>query len=104
MVVPHPHWPLFDLVIHSPRLEIRLAREHEFVELTEVIDAGIHDPATMPFSNPFTDEPLPERHRNSYQWWWRQRADWSPDAWAYDGVVFHEGCIIGVQSLMAKQF
>jgi RimJ/RimL family protein N-acetyltransferase len=103
-MAPHPHWPLFDLVVRSPRLEIRLAREHEFVELTELVDAGIHDPATMPFSHPWTDEPLPERHRNSYQWWWRQRAEWGPDAWAFDGAVLHEGHIIGVQSLMAKQF
>ncbi len=102
--MPHPNWPLFDLVIRSQRLEIRLAREDEFVELTEVVDAGIHDPATMPFTNPWTDEPLPERHRNSYQWWWRQRANWSPEAWTFDGVVFHEGRIVGVQSLQATQF
>jgi hypothetical protein len=63
----HPHWPLFDLVVRTPRLELRLAREDEFVELVQVIDAGIHDPATMPFTNAWTDTPIPQRQRDSYQ-------------------------------------
>ena len=73
----HPYWPLFDLVVRSPRLEIRLAREEEFVEKIELIDTGgIHDPATMTFSIAWTDTPLPQRHRDSYQWWWGQRTRW----------------------------
>jgi RimJ/RimL family protein N-acetyltransferase len=100
----HPHWPLFDLVVRSPRLELRLAREDEFIELVELIDAGIHDPATMPFSIPWTDAPLPQRQRDSYQWWWGRRAAWSPDDWTFDATVFLDGKIIGAQSIAGKQF
>jgi RimJ/RimL family protein N-acetyltransferase len=102
--MPHPHWPLFDLVIRTPRLEIRLAREEEFVDLVRLVDAGIHDPAVMPFSNPWTDAPTAERNRMSYQHWWRQRAEWSPDNWSFDGTVYSDGQVIGVQGIMAKQF
>ncbi len=99
-----PNWPLFDLVVRSPRLEIRLAREEEFPQLIELVDSGIHDPSTMPFTNPWTDTPVPQRNRDSYQWWWRQRAEWRPDAWAFDGGVYVDWQVIGVQSIMAKEF
>jgi RimJ/RimL family protein N-acetyltransferase len=97
-------WPLFDLVVRTPRLEIRLPREDEFAALLGVIADGIHDPATMPFTSPFTDRPLPERERESAQWWWRQRAEWSADRWSFTGAVFVEGQVIGVQDMMASHF
>jgi RimJ/RimL family protein N-acetyltransferase len=100
----HHSWPLFDLVIRTPRLEIRLARESEFEDLVAVIEGGIHDPASMPFTHPWTDDPPPQRNRDSYQWWWRQRADWSRDKWSFDGSVYLDGRVIGVQQLMATQF
>jgi RimJ/RimL family protein N-acetyltransferase len=100
----HPYWPLFDLVVRSPRLELRLAREEEFIEMVDLIDAGIHDPATMPFSIPWTDAPLPQRQRDSYQWWWGRRAAWRPEDWTFDATVFLDGTIIGAQSIAAKQF
>lgn len=100
----HPNWPIFDLVVRSPRLEVRMAREEEFPQIIEVIDAGIHDPGVMPFSIPWTDVPLPQRHWESYKWWWSQRAKWSVDDWTFEGVVFLDGQVIGAQSLNAKQF
>jgi RimJ/RimL family protein N-acetyltransferase len=97
-------WPLFDLVVRTPRLEIRLPREEEFAALLAVIDAGIHDPATMPFTSPFTDRPLPERRRESAQWWWRQRAEWSAEKWNLTGAVFVEGQVVGVQDMNGEHF
>jgi RimJ/RimL family protein N-acetyltransferase len=98
------YWPLFDLIVRTPRLEIRLPREDEFGALLAVIDEGIHDPATMPFTTPFTDRPLPARERESAQWWWRQRAEWSAEKWNFTGGVFVDGRVIGVQDMMASHF
>jgi RimJ/RimL family protein N-acetyltransferase len=97
-------WPLFGLVVRTPRLEMRLPREDEFGALNALIDAGIHDPATMPFTTPFTDVPAPQRARESAQFWWRQRAEWSPDKWSYTGAVYVEGQVAGVQGMMADHF
>jgi RimJ/RimL family protein N-acetyltransferase len=97
-------WPLFGLVVRTPRLEIRLPREDEFNALLAVIEEGIHDPTTMPFMTPFTDRPNPERARESAQWWWRQRAEWSADKWSYTGAVFVDGRVVGVQDMMADHF
>ena len=69
-----------------------------------VVDRGIHDPATMPFLFPWTDVPSPERERASLQFWWRSRADWSPDSWVFNGAVFVDGRPVGMQDMRAKTF
>ena len=64
---PGSFWPLFDLVVRTPRLELRLPREEEFAAIVDLVDAGIHDPATMPFFVPWTDlaaGPPPARPRS----------------------------------------
>ncbi len=100
----NPHWPLFDLRVRTPRLEIRLPTDEDQVQLIDVIDRGIHDPATMPFLNPFTDTPAPLRNRESLRWWWSRRANWSPDDWWFTGAVVVDGALVGVQDLSAKNF
>jgi hypothetical protein len=34
-------WPLFDLVVHTPRIELRLPSDDDFAPLIEVIDRGV---------------------------------------------------------------
>jgi RimJ/RimL family protein N-acetyltransferase len=97
-------WPLFELVVRTPRLEWRLPREDEFASLIEVVDAGIHDPGTMPFFIPWTDAEPPRRARETARWLWRHRADWTPEKWTFTGVVFVDRRPIGVQDLGAEHF
>jgi RimJ/RimL family protein N-acetyltransferase len=97
-------WPLFRLVVRTPRLEIRLPREDEFGAMLALVAAGIHDPATMPFTMPWTDRPSPERERESAQWWWRQRADWTAENWNFTGAVYVGGQVVGVQDINAEHF
>lgn len=98
------HWPLFDLRVVTPRLEIRMPRDDDLGGLLSEIQAGVHDPATMPFTQAFTDVPSPRRERESLQWWWRQRAEWAPESWNYCGAVFLDGEPIGVQDLIGRDF
>jgi RimJ/RimL family protein N-acetyltransferase len=97
-------WPLFDLVVRTPRLELRLLREEDFSNLVAVIDAGIHDPGTMPFFQPWTDSEPQQRAREAAQWMWRHRATWSPDNWTLNCGVFVDGKPVGVQDLGAVHF
>jgi len=99
-----PYGPLFDLRIRTTRLEIRLANDDDLYRLNEVADGGIHDPATMPFSIPWTDDPAPLRQRRSLQWWWSKRAQWSEEDWTFTGVVLVEGAPVGIQDLTAERF
>lgn len=100
----HPYWPLLDLRIKTPRLELRAPTEGDFVELVDVIRGGVHDVATMPFLVPWTDAPSPALERGSMQWWWRQWAEWSPEHWHLTAAVFVDGRPVGVQDLGAEQF
>jgi RimJ/RimL family protein N-acetyltransferase len=97
-------WPLFDLAVRTPRLEMRLPREDEFASLIELADGGVHDPETMPFFVAWTDLEPTERARSTAQWLWRQRAEWSPHKWTFTAVGFVDGRPIGVQDVSAEHF
>ncbi|MGC2486340.1 MAG: GNAT family protein [Acidimicrobiales bacterium] len=100
----NPFWPLFDLRIRTRRVEIRLPNDDDLAELARLALKGVHDPAFMPFLHAWTDEHSPQLERGLLQWGWRHRATWSPDDWSFNGAVLVDGDIVGVQSLMAKDF
>ncbi len=97
-------WPLFDLRVRTPRLELRLPREDEFPALVTLVDQGIHDPETMPFFVPWTDAEPDERAQATAQWLWGHRATWSPEKWTFTAAAFVEGDPIGMQDLEAQHF
>jgi RimJ/RimL family protein N-acetyltransferase len=101
---PTTFWPLFGLVVRTPRLELRLLREEHFADLVRLVDAGIHDPGTMPFFVPWTDVEPRRRAREAAQWMWRHRANWSPENWTLTCGAFVAGKPVGVQDLAAEHF
>jgi RimJ/RimL family protein N-acetyltransferase len=100
----HPLWPLYDLRVRTPALELRLPAEDELVVLCAVAQAGIHDPAFMPFYVPWTEKPSPRFEREFMQYHWGTRARWSPESWTLGLVVFRDGRPIGLQDLVADNF
>ncbi len=98
------YWPLFDLAVRTPRLELRLPREEEFAAIVAVVDQGIHEPGAMPFFVPWTDEEPRARAQAAAQWFWANRANWSPDKWTINAAAFVDGGPIGVQDLGATHF
>lgn len=99
------HWPLFGLRVTTPRIEVRYPDDELVVRLAELAAKGVHDPATMPFSIPWTDAPTGgEQERNSLQHFWRNRATWTTDEWRCSMAVLVDGEVVGVQDLFAKQF
>lgn len=105
----HPYWPLFDLVIRTPRLELRPPTDDDVVAIVALSDRGIHDPATMPFAVPWTDWEPPYRRRQTMQWWWRQRADLVPEKWILGLMASEIGpdgrrTLVGAQDVLADDF
>ena len=100
----HPHWPLWDLCIRTPRLELRPLHEPHLPALVELVSAGIHDPERMPFLQPFTDLPSPERERSNYQFVLGCWANWSAQRWVLPFGVFVDGELVGNQSIEADRF
>jgi RimJ/RimL family protein N-acetyltransferase len=102
--VTHPLWPLFDLRLTTGDLVLRLPTEAELPAFAAVSAAGIHPPDEMPFSIPWTDEPSPQRERDSYQWWMSARAGWKVEDWVLTLGVWVAGEPAGFQDLRGHEF
>ncbi len=104
----HPWWPLFDLRIRTPRLELRLPTDEDLLGLVEAARVGIHGPDERPFFHPWEMDPSPGMERNVLQWSWGCRGTWKPMAWALPliAVMLVDGheCIIGMQEINATNF
>lgn len=97
-------WPLFGLRICSPRLELRLVRDEDLPGVIDAALAGIHDPAVMPFSVPWTDAPREVLIRETAKHQWRSRTSVEPDNWTLNFVVRHDGVPIGIQDVTSRYF
>jgi RimJ/RimL family protein N-acetyltransferase len=102
--VTHELWPLYAIRLRTDRLELRLPDEAEIGQLSATARAGIHPAGEMPFGVAWSIKPSPRFEREFIQWHWKQRADWTPDAWSLELAVFLDGRSIGSQSLSARQF
>ena len=97
-------WPLFGLVLRTPRLELRVPGLDRLAELAELAAAGVHDPAVQPFVVEWTDAP-PERVAASVlKWQWRSWAGWLPENWSLNFVAIADGRVVGTQGLDAERF
>jgi RimJ/RimL family protein N-acetyltransferase len=98
-------WPLFDLRVSTPRLVLRYVTDELGEQLAELAARGIHDPATMPFSEPWTDVEPPELQRNTLRYLWRCRAETTSQQWHLNLAAHdRDGQLIGLCSLDAEEF
>lgn len=96
--------PMLGLRIIAGPLELRGITDDDLPALCDLAAAGIHDADRMPFFFPWTDAPAEELLRNTAQYHWRTRADFSPAAWALHLGVWRDGELVGTQGLETKDF
>jgi RimJ/RimL family protein N-acetyltransferase len=101
--VGHP-WPLFDLRLRTPRLELRLPTDDDLLALAALARAGVHAEPRSPFLVPWDEPPSPAFERQFLLHWWRVRGTWSPAAWTLGLSVVADGAVIGVQDMMGTDF
>lgn len=97
-------WPLFGLVITTPRLALTPVRDEHLPDLVDAVLAGIHDPAEMPFSVPWTDATRDVLITETARHQWRIRAGVTVDDWTINFAVLREGRVIGMQDLTSRRF
>ena len=102
--MPHPHWPLFDLVVRTPRITVRYLDDALGDQLAALAAQGVHDPEFMPFALPWTDVASPELERNALRWYWRCRAETDPDSWNLQFAVFEGDELVGTTAALADKF
>jgi RimJ/RimL family protein N-acetyltransferase len=98
------HWPLFDLEVHTPRLTLRYLDDALARQLVAVAARGVHDPAVMPFSIPWTDLPSPQMEREAMRFYWQTRAAVRPDSWNLQFAVLVDGEVVGACDVRAEHF
>jgi RimJ/RimL family protein N-acetyltransferase len=98
------HWPLRNLVLRTPRLELRPDDDAGLDELVAEAYAGVHPPEEMPFGVPWTDADPRFLGRGMLQHFWSQRAALTPESWAIHFLVRLDGRVIGTQRLGAREF
>jgi RimJ/RimL family protein N-acetyltransferase len=99
----HP-WPLFDLRLRTPNLELRLPTDDDLLELVRVAREGIIDAGQTAFLVPWHSLPSPAFERQFLLHWWGTRSRWSPTSWSLGLAVLENGRPIGVQDLLAEEF
>jgi RimJ/RimL family protein N-acetyltransferase len=100
----HPVWPLFDLRVVTPRLELRAIDDQLALELAQLAANGIHDPEFMPFAIEWTDVEGPQLLRNTMQYYWRCRAEWSPEKWTLNLAAIVDGQLVGTTGMISDHF
>jgi len=98
------HWPLYGLVLRTPRLEMRLPDNELLAELGELAAAGVHDPAVQPFTAEWTDGEPAELVRRVLQFHWGTWAAWRPEDWSLGLVAVEDGRVVGTQSVDGAGF
>jgi RimJ/RimL family protein N-acetyltransferase len=98
------HWPLRRLQLTTERLVLRQPDEEELAALADVAAAGVHQPGERPFLTPWTEVPPAERARHVLQGYWDDLASWTPQSWALQLGVFHDGVPLGIVALRATDF
>ena len=97
-------WPFAALRVTTPTVELRYPDDDDLVALMRLAAEGIHDPATMPFTEPWTRVESPEMERRGLQHHWLGRATLSRDDWRLAFVVRVGGEVLGTQAIQAKHF
>ena len=98
------HWPVFGLRLATPRLTLRPVTDDDLAELVDLAAAGIHDPAAMPFLQPWTDAPRAELIAETLRYHWRTRAASQPENWSVHFAVRSRGTLLGTQELSGEHF
>lgn len=98
------HWPLRDLVLRTPRLELRPDDDVGLDGLVEAAYAGVHPPEEMPFLVPWTEADPAYLGRGMLQYFWSERARLAPEKWSIHFLVRRDGRVIGTQGLSGTDF
>ena len=85
-------WPLHDLRLTTPDLELRGLTEAWALRLAQVVPADLEADPRLAHASPAADV---------LQAYWRNAGLWQPSSWVLQLVVLHDGEPIGLQGLEA---
>jgi len=103
-VMASSRWPLADLWLQTPELELRWPSLADLEALADLAAAGVHDPEVQPFMVAWTDASPGERARGTLQYHWSSWGSWKPSDWMLELVVIRDGVVVGSQGVGGRDF
>lgn len=97
-------YPPLGLEITCGDITLRAFRDTDLPAYSELIASPLFDDELAPYVFAWWDRDPAERHLDSLQFLWRQRANVSPASWSLKFGVFEQDRLIGAQDLDAKDF
>ncbi len=100
-------WPVFGLVITTPRLELRLSTDGELDSLATRAVGQVLVPEEAHFlGSGWTQVPSPRFERDFLAYHWGCRSRWTPENWRLPFGVFPQGATeaVGVMDLAATDY
>lgn len=98
----HPFWPLFDLRLTTPDLELRVATEADLRRLCDVLPDDVEiDPSLPRYDLP---DARARRGASIHQLVWRAFGTWRPESWTIPFAVVRDLDIVGLQALEGDDF
>jgi RimJ/RimL family protein N-acetyltransferase len=97
-------WPLADLRLQTPALELRWPSLNDLDALADLAAAGVHDPEVQPFMVAWTDASPQERARGTLQYHWSRWGSWKPSDWMLEFAVVRDGTVVGTQGIGGRDF
>ena len=95
-------WPMFDIRLTTPDLELRHLREADLGSLAAIFPQDVElDPSSTTYDGL---DSTGNRRVGVYQTYWRGRAGWRPESWALSFGVFRDGELVGYQGLEGDDF
>ncbi len=100
------NYPLLDVRVSTPRLELRGATDELLDQLAEVVRAGKTHAEPAPYDDPmsFYETDPDVRVAKWLQAVWRRRGRVEPDAWRLNFVVMVDGRPVGEQTISGVSF
>ena len=96
-------WPVFGLLIQTPRLQLRLPRQDDLCELTRAARV-IAAPGEPQLHLPWMYRPSPDTERQFLQRYWRALAHWKPGSWHLPLAIYLDAKPVGIQDIWASDF
>lgn len=98
----NPYWPLFELRLTTPELELRPWKETDLPALAALIPADVEqDPAATTYEGL---DPVRNRAIIVHQGYWKGWGGWRPESWTLPFAVLRDGELIGAQHLEGEDF
>jgi RimJ/RimL family protein N-acetyltransferase len=100
--VGNRYWPMFDIRLSTPDLELRHLTEADLGPLAALLPEDLEqDPSLTSYEGL---DPARGRGVAVHQEYWRARGRWRPESWELSFGVFRDGELIGQQGLEGDDF